>query len=349
MLGKLLLTILIGAAGSWILYKMKLPAGAMVGAIISVGVFQILTGYAYFPKIIKVAVQAIAGAFVGQRIGRSDLKELRTIVKPSLQLFFGIVCLSLCTSLLIHHTTSVDMATSLLSSVPGGMSDVALMSADVGANPAQSTALQLVRYLLAILILPQMDTYLCRRFAPEAVGHGHNAARAPEKLQDKKHLAITLVIVTISAAVGKLSGFPAGAMIFPMFATAAYNVRSEQAYLPKPMKVAAQCFAGINVGVTITLQDILQFRSLLLPAIFVAINCILTNYVLGLLIHKTNDLDLATSLFASVPAGLSDMALVSLELGGDAPKVAVLQLVRYMCVMTFMPLFIKLFAAWYPF
>ena len=55
-----------------------------------------------------------------------------------------------------------------------------------------------------------------------------------------------------------------------------------------------------------------------------------------------------TSLFASVPAGMSDMALVSLEQGGEAPKVAVLQLVRYLCAMAFMPAMIKLFAGWYP-
>ncbi|MDE6454469.1 MAG: AbrB family transcriptional regulator [Dysosmobacter sp.] len=148
---------------------------------------------------------------------------------------------------------------------------------------------------------------------------------------------------------GKASGFPAGAMVFSMFAVAAYNIWSGEAYLPKSMKLAAQCLAGINIGVTVTLGDILQFRELGLPVLLVTVNCLAVNYVLGLLLYKTNDLDLATSLFASVPAGMSDMALVSLEQGGQAPKVAVLQLVRYLCVMAFMPACIKLFAEWYPF
>ena len=76
------------------------------------------------------------------------------------------------------------------------------------------------------------------------------------------------------------------------------------------------------------LADILHFRELALPAVMVAVNCVAVNYVLGFLLYKTNDLDLPTSLFASVPAGMSDMALVSLEQGGEAPKVAVLQLVQ---------------------
>ena len=95
--------------------------------------------------------------------------------------------------------------------------------------------------------------------------------------------------------------------------------------------------------------DILRFRELGIPAALVAANCVAVNYVLGLLLYKTGGLDLATSRLASVPAGMSDMALVSLEQGGEAPKVAVLQLVRYLCVMAFMPGLIKWFAGWYPF
>lgn len=349
MLLRLFLTVAVGAAGARILYRLRVPAGAMVGSIIFVGLFQIFSGYGYFPRIVKAAVQAVAGGFIGQRIGRSDLRELQTIVKPSLQLFGGIFLLSTCTGLLIRHTSSLDIATAVLSSVPGGITDVALISADVGADPAQSTALQLVRYLIAILILPQVNIRICSRLAPDK--KAPDPSYSPEgtrKLRDRKHMALTLLIVAASGALGKLSGFPAGALVFPMFAVAAYNIRTEQAYLPKPMKLAAQCFAGINIGVTITLQDILRFRELFLPAVMVAANCLLVNYALGLLLYRTNSLDLPTCLFSSTPAGLSDMALISLEQGGEPAKVAVLQLVRYLCVMAVMPAFIKLFAAWYP-
>lgn len=350
MLLRLLITAVLGAAGAWALYKLRVPAGAMVGAILLVGVFQIATGCGYFPKAVKPCVQAVAGGFVGQRIGRSDLKELRNIVRPSLQLFTGIVCLSFCTGLLIHHTSPVDTATALLSSMPGGITDVALISADVGADPAQSTALQLVRYLIAILILPQADARICARWAPS--GGSPSAKEVPQGGQTRRgrrQTAVTLAITALAGALGKLSGFPAGAMVFSMLAVAAYNIRTAEACLPKPMKLAAQWLAGISIGVTITMGDILRFRELGIPAALVAANCVAVNYVLGLLLYKTGGLDLATSLFASVPAGMSDMALISLEQGGEAPKVAVLQLVRYLCVMAFMPGLIKWFAGWYPF
>jgi len=260
----LCVTVAVGVAGSVLLYRLGLPAGAMVGAIVFVGAFQILTGQGWFPKVVKTAVQALVGGFIGQRIGREDVRELRTVLKPALLLFFGIVIMSIGTGLLICRVAPVDTATAILSSMPGGMTDVALMAPDVGADPAQSTA---------------------------------------------------------------------------------FNVRTGNAWLPKRLKLAAQCLAGVNIGVTITLAELLTFRELLIPAAAVAVNCVLVNYVLGFLIHRTCGLDLPTSLFASVPAGMSDMALVSLEQGGDAPKVAVLQLVRYLCVMAFMPSLIKILTA----
>lgn len=250
--------------------------------------------------------------------------------------------MSVGTGLFICRVSPVDTATAILSSMPGGMTDVALMAPDVGADPARSTALQLVRYLIAILILPQVNVQLCRKYAPESIGC------PPEKrasARTGKNFLVTLAIAAVSGILGKLSHFPAGAMVFPMFAVATFNVRTGNAWLPKRLKLTAQCLAGVNIGVTITLAELLTFRELLLPAAAVAVNCVMVNYLLGFLIHKTCGLDLPTSLFASVPAGMSDMALVSLEQGGDAPKVAVLQLVRYLCVMAFMPSLTKILAA----
>ncbi|SCI53459.1 Putative ammonia monooxygenase [uncultured Blautia sp.] len=71
-------------------------------------------------------------------------------------------------------------------------------------------------------------------------------------------------------------------------------MRTGNAWLPKRLKLTAQCLAGVNIGVTITLAELLTFRELLLPAAAVAVNCVMVNYLLGFLIHKTCGLDLPT-------------------------------------------------------
>ena len=214
----LLLTMLIGAIGSYLFYKMKVPAGALIGAVITVSVFQIITGLGWFPTVFKVGVQAVAGAFVGQRIGKKDITEIRKLIKPALILFFGIAILSLISGFAIYFVSDVDIATALISSTPGGVTDIVLISSDVGADPTQSTVLQLIRYFLAILILPQINVKICENNPAARTGV------APENSSAQpcfRNAAITLLIAGVTGAIGRISKFPAGAIVFSMFFVAA--------------------------------------------------------------------------------------------------------------------------------
>ncbi len=343
------LTIAVGAIGAYVFYKIKVPAGALVGALIFTAVFSNLTGIAAFPKPIKIFVQAISGAFIGLRIDREALKQLKTIIKPSLQFFFGILALSFGTGILIHTISGLDIATSVLSSVPGGITDVSIISSDIGANPVQTTMLQLARYFVAVLVLPQAAIAISKREKKQKDDRPETGAVFQNRPFTWKAGMITILLLCGFGWLGSISPIPAGALLLSLIAVSVYNVLGKEACLPSKAKLVAQCCAGIFIGIKIDLHSVAQYSALVLPVVLVVVNCLLMNYLLGFWIYKTNDMDLATSLFASIPAGVSDMALISLDYGGDAPKVAVLQLVRYVSVMCVMPSLIRYFALVYPF
>lgn len=73
-------TVGIAVLGAYLFYRMKVPAGALIGAILFTAIFNIMTGMGTFPTAMKTVVQAIAGGFIGQRITRGDLKEMKTIL-----------------------------------------------------------------------------------------------------------------------------------------------------------------------------------------------------------------------------------------------------------------------------
>lgn len=343
------LTVAVGAIGAYIFCKIKVPAGALVGALIVTAVFSNLTGIAAFPKPIKIFVQAISGAFIGLRIDREALKQLKAIIKPSLQFFFGILVLSFGTGILIHTVSGLDIATSVLSSVPGGITDVSIISSDIGANPVQTTMLQLARYFVAVLILPQAAIAISKREKNRKDDSPETGVVFQNRPFTWKAGIITILLLCGFGWLGSISPIPAGALLLSLIAVSVYNVIGKEACLPSKAKLIAQCCAGIFIGIKIDLHSAAQYYTLILPVVLVVINCLLMNYLLGFWIYKTNDMDLATSLFASIPAGVSDMALISLDYGGDAPKVAVLQLVRYVSVMCVMPSLIRYFAFVYPF
>ena len=73
---EILLSMTVAAIGSVLFIKLKVPAGALVGALIATSLLKITTGIGLMPREVKIAVQIIAGAFVGQRVRRQDLKEM---------------------------------------------------------------------------------------------------------------------------------------------------------------------------------------------------------------------------------------------------------------------------------
>lgn len=345
---QILLTAAVAAAGSFLFYRMKIPAGALIGAILFTAAFHIATGTGSFPGVMKTVMQAIAGAFIGQRITRRDIGELRRTLAGGAVMFLFMIGYTLAIGFFLHAVTNLDLPTALVCSMPAGLSDTAIISADLGANATQTTVVHTIRTLYAILLLPQIAFQVCKKLSgsPEQLQAELEASQRigykPPEVRNVKNIVITFLLAEGAGLLGKLSGIPAGAMTFAIFAVAAFNMKTGRAYLPKRVKLVAQCIMGTIVGLGVTVEDVRGMPALIQPILIVLVCTLCCNYICGFLMHKLCRLDISTSLFGSIPAGVSDMALIATDLGGDAPKVAVLQLVRYIGLFTVMPVLIKL-------
>ncbi len=333
---EILLTLAVGAVGAALLFRLKLPAGALIGALTATAILVAVSGYGTFPGEFKTVVQIVAGAFIGQRITKRDIGELRQIVGPAIKLLFGVIVLTCISGAIIALLSGSDIRTGMLSAMPGGVSDVAIISVEMGADASITTVLQLVRFLTAILIMPQINAQICKRYSGDNCSNSRQIHNRGKEHMNISNFLLTAVIAGSAGIIGKLTGIPGGSLLFAMVAVAAFNVKTERAFIPKPLRYIAQTVSGVLVGLSISFTWS-SLQALALPALFVVLNAFMINYIIGFWIYKTSKLDLATSLFASNPAGVSDMALISLDLGGDAPKVTVLQLVRYISVMALVP------------
>ena len=72
-----IITLIIGALVGYIFFKLKVPGGMMVGAIIGVSLFNVFTGIAYVPTGAKVVAQTIAGAYIGAGLEKGDVIRLK--------------------------------------------------------------------------------------------------------------------------------------------------------------------------------------------------------------------------------------------------------------------------------
>jgi uncharacterized protein len=352
----LVLTIIVGFIGGLTALRLKVPAGAMVGSMLATGVFSVTTGHAFMPQDVKVITQIAAGAFIGAGISRKDVLDLRYIIKPAILMVSSMIILNLLMGYIMYRTTGIDLVTCLFASAPAGIVDMSLISSDMGADTSKVAILQMVRLLIVFIVLPPMMKFIHSKIyadklqdiAKEEVVSTKSDVTQEKKIKDKKtmkekasNLTLTLGVALALGLVGYKLGVPAGTMTFAMVAVGALNIYSGKGYMPINLRKATQVFAGMLIGERMTSADVIALKSVIVPAIIMLVGIIVVNFCIGFLISKFGGLEIVTALLASAPGGVSDMALIAKDLGGDAPKVAIMQLSRYVCIIAFFPVIIK--------
>lgn len=352
----LILTIIVGFAGGITALKLKVPAWAMVGSMISIAAFNISTGRAFMPQDVKIITQVAAGAFIGSGISLKDVLDLKYIVKPAVLMVLSMMLLNLLMGYIMYRTTGIDLVTCLFASAPAGIVDMSLISSDMGADTSKVAVLHMVRLLIVFLILPAMMKFIHSKLNSKSDKQGsvqelkHIDADKNEKISKKEiiskkikaiNLSLTLVLALVAGISGYLLKIPAGTMTFAMLAVGALNIFTGKAYMPLNLRRATQVFAGILIGERMTYGDVVALKSVIVPALIMLVGIIVLNLLIGFFISRVGGIEIITALLASAPGGVSDMALIAKDLGGDAPKVAVLQLSRYVCIIAFFPLLIK--------
>lgn len=100
--------------GGFIAKKLKLPASFLLGGIIAVGAFSVLTQKAYCPKEINYLLQILSGLVIGSNITIKEIKGLKNIVLPMVFILVGLLLNNLLVGTLIHFASGIDILTALI-------------------------------------------------------------------------------------------------------------------------------------------------------------------------------------------------------------------------------------------
>ena len=228
---------------------------------------------------------------------------------------------------------------------------MSIICMDMGGSSSTVALLQTARLIFVIAFFPAMMTFMSAHF--DKADHSNAAEEKEELLEEqqeekvKKDRSLKMILVTLGfAAIGGIIGYkigmPAGSLTFAMLVVATFNVFTSKAYIPMKVKLAAQTCSGAMIGCTMTMNDVLRLQTMIAPMIIIVVGYLISNVILGFFIRKVSNLDLTTALFATTPAGVSDMALIASDIGGDAPKVAVLQIFRLVMVIATFPMMISM-------
>lgn len=346
----LLITLLVGGALGFLCYKQKIPGGFMIGAVIGVALINVLFECAFMPSETKTFVLIIAGSFIGSTIEKSDLERLPHIAGPTIVMLLAFLILNLLIGTIIYWVSPLDLVTSLMTVVPGGISDTPIIAAAMGADAPKVAVMQMVRQILGIGIIPALIlTYHNRRKIVDSGNKREAFTEKRKKSSTKSWVAFstTIVIALIFGGMGKYSGVPAGAFVFSILSVMVLKLVFDFAYLPRWAKQGAQILSGAYIGSSITMADVFELQFLLLPLLISVAGYILNCFITGKIISRLYGFSGKEAMLITTPAGASDMALISSDLGVQNTDVIIMQIIRAVVVMTFFPQIISLICSFF--
>ena len=345
----LILTLAIGIVGGYLADKKKIPAAFMIGALFAVAIFNIVTDRAFLPTSFKFITQVATGTFIGSKFRTEDVKMLRKVIIPGMVMVVLMIAFSFILSFIMSHFLGIDYMTSFFATAPGGIMDISLIAYDFKANTSQVALLQLIRLISVISFVPFFTKKCYERsknkketFEKEIEIENEKDEEERTLNKSEKSLTFTLIIGIIGGIIGYFSHLPAGTMSFAMASVAFFNVKTQKAYMPLPLRKIIQTFGGALIGARVTLADIVALKTLVLPIILIIVGFCLMNVLVGFFLYKTTKFSLSTALLSASPGGMSDISLMAEDLGANGPQVASMQFLRAIFIVGVYPLIIKL-------
>ena len=354
-IAQFLLTLLIATAGGLLGHKFKLPMGAMLGAMIATASYNVIAEpVLVMPDSFRLLFQIPLGVMIGSQVRKHDLLELRRLGKSALVVIGCFFVFNLLSGLSVYAISEFNAVTALFATAPGGAVYMAIIAQHIGGSVATVAILQMFRNSsVLIFIAPFYRKLLSKRYGQAVVVHeqldtatadAKNSATAPVKppsgipsLLQCKHFAVTLGFSLVFGLGFGLLAVPAGEMVGAMIGAVVYNVLTGKAQFLPILRVPIRILSGFFVGVNMTRGALAELATVPVVLLVIFGYIWLTTYVTAFLVHKLTGLDFASSLLASTPGGMSEMALIADDLNIGAPKVAVIHTIRLMSVISFFP------------
>lgn len=337
----MVLTLAAALGAGLLVFKLKVPGGMLVGAILGAAALNIVTGQAFILSQARVLAQALTGAYIGCMMTREDVRHLPRLIRPYLFVLAVLLALNLVMASVFYHTTDLDLLTCLFCAAPGGMSDTPLIAMDMGADGSVVAVMQFVRMIFGMGCLPTVILLSDRVLEPEAVRELEDkTVQSSQSSQVEPTLwgfLPTMCLAVAAAALGKLSGIPAGALSAALIVAAALKLSGKCPGMPMWLRRAAQVVSGCCIGSGITREQLSAMKQLALPAAALCLGYMACCVGMGIALSKLFRIQLREAMLTLSPAGATEMALIAADLGVESTNLVVLQICRLVGVTLFFP------------
>lgn len=331
---------IVALIGSIIFYFLNLPLPWMLGSISGILAWKLCGQEAFWPLPVRNCGVVVLGAMLGAGFTPETARQI-IVQLPGMLLATGTSLLfGFGAAYLTARQTGISLASSLLGSTPGGLSQMVVICDEFeGADLTVVSMMQTVRLLMVLFIVPFL--------AIHAVAGGVTTApplavNEVAKMGFNQMTGIYVVAALGGAVVAQRLSFPTPFMLGPLLGEAILGVTGfSLPQTPLLLSALGQICMGAYMGTTIELDSLRRQKSLLLYAILGGLAVVVASVLSGWMLTWFYPVDLTTAFLGAAPGGTAEMGLTAAMLHADVSIVSAYQIFRLLFIILLVPYFFK--------
>lgn len=313
-----------------IFYNIHIPLPWMLGPLVATLAWKIPQKKTiHWPKPIRNGGLIVLGYAMGSPFSLEILGQITNQLPGIILSTLGIMIISLLIGWFTSRRTGVGLVNGLIGSVPGGLSQMAVICEEiVGADVAVVTLMQITRLLTVVLFVPLVAIY----------GLGNHASpvtNALAALDFSWQLLLFAVTSIASAELARIIKFPTPYLMGPVFGTIALILfGNTPPQLPQMVTALAQITVGIRMGADITFAGLKNWKSIVAYSFGGILTLIITSLGIDYLLTKIYPISFLTAFISTAPGGMAEMGITAMAVHADVSLVVAYQLFRLLSMLT---------------
>lgn len=159
--GRALLLLVGGAAGAAALTTLRVPAGALIGAVVGSALVNRARRSSVdaegLPAPVRTVGLILLGCTAGVQLETTTLLTLAHVAVPLVASIVVLLLLDLALAVVLARRYEIDPLTAVLACAPGGVTEIAVTASRLGARLGPVLAIHTVRVLaVVLLVLPAL-------------------------------------------------------------------------------------------------------------------------------------------------------------------------------------------------
>lgn len=337
-------TLLISVAGGLLFRLSHLPLPWLLGSLTAVMTWSLVVKRnTFWPMELRNSGLIILGYMLGASFSSETVMQIIKQLPAMMFATSSTIIFSLFVGYFVCRRTGISLATGIIGSVPGGLTQMVVLSEEIAdTDLTVVTFMQTIRLLSTVFIVPFLVIHGLAGGSQQAAAAASTPAMYHTVIYSPWNALLFTVIVLIAAWISVKISLPTPFLLGPLIGAAALSLTGLQApNTPSFLVIISQLCIGAYLGLSIKPASLENWRKLLPFTLMGSIAVVFFSLGIGFLLTRMHSLDLTSAFLGTSPGGMGEMGLTAVLVGANVSLVTAYQMFRLLFILFVVPLVLK--------